>query len=61
MLRVIPEARASGGAFRERIERNIGAGAGRVESRPQVRGGESGLLRDRGAGPSGQFFGERHR
>jgi hypothetical protein len=61
MPRVIPEARASGQVLRERVERNIGAGAGRVESRPQFRGGESGLLRDRGAGPSGQFFGERHR
>jgi len=61
MPRVIPEARASGGALRDRVVRDIGTGAGRVESHPQFRGGESGLLRDRGVGPSGQFFGERHR
>jgi hypothetical protein len=61
MPRVIPEARASGQVLRQRVERDIGAGAGRVESRPQFRGGESGLLRDRGAGASGQFFAARHR
>jgi hypothetical protein len=61
MPRVIPEARASGGALRERVERNIGAGAGRVESHPQSRGGESKGHRDRGAGPSGPRFGERQR
>jgi hypothetical protein len=61
MPRVIPEARASGGALRERVERNIGAGGGRVESRPQFRDGESRGHKDRGAGPSGPRFGERQR
>jgi hypothetical protein len=61
MPRVIPEARGSGGALRDRVVRDIGTGAGRVESHPQFRAGESGLLRDRGAGPSGPRFGERQR
>jgi len=59
--RVVPEARTPGGALRERVERNIGDGAGRVESRPQFRGGESRGYRDRGAGPSGPRFGEQQR
>jgi hypothetical protein len=61
MPRVIPEARASGGAPREHVERNIGAGAGRAESHPQFRGGESKGHRDKGAGQSGPRFGERQR
>ncbi|MGH8731232.1 MAG: hypothetical protein ACREVF_05915, partial [Burkholderiales bacterium] len=61
MPRVIPEARASGGVLRERVEQNIGADAGRVESRPQFRGGESRGQSDRGARPSGPRFGERQR
>ena len=59
--RVIPEARASGGEFRQHIERNIGGGAGRVESHPQFRGGEIKGHRNGGAGPSGPRFGERQR
>jgi hypothetical protein len=61
MPRVIPEARASGGVLRERVEQNIGADAGRVESRPQFRGGEGRGHRERDAGPSGSRFGERQR
>jgi len=60
MPQVIPEARA-GGALREHVERNVGAGAGHAESRPQFRGGENRLLRDRGEGPSASRFGERQR
>jgi len=59
--RVIPEARASGGELRQQIERNIGAGTDRVESRPQFRGGESRGQSDRGARQSGLRFGERQR
>jgi len=61
MPRVIPEARASGGALRERVERDIGAGAATVESRPQFRDGKGRGHRDSGAGPSGPRFGERQR
>lgn len=61
MPRVIPEARASGGALREHVERNIGTGAGRAESRPQFRGGEGKGHRDRDAGPSAPRFSERQR
>jgi hypothetical protein len=61
MPRAVPEARASGGVLRERIERNIGDGAGRVESRPQFRSGESRAQGDRGARRSGPRLGERQR
>ena len=61
MPRGIPEARASGGALREHVDRNIGAGMGRVESHPQFRGGENWGQSQRGAGPSGPRFGERQR
>ncbi|MGQ0577360.1 MAG: hypothetical protein ACT4PQ_00445 [Betaproteobacteria bacterium] len=59
--RVIPDAREPGGALRERVERGIGDGAGRAESRPQFRGGERSGHMDRRAGPPGPRFGERQR
>ena len=60
MPRVIPDARASGGAPRELFERGNGAGAGRVQPGPQVQGGER-RGHNRGAGQSGPRFGERQR
>ncbi len=61
MPRAIPEAQASGGELQQQFERNIGAGPGRIETRPQFRGGESRGQSDRGARQSGPRFGERQR
>jgi len=57
MSRVVPDARAPGGAPRERVERGISAGA----SGPQFQGGERKGHKGGGAGPSGPRFGERQR